>query len=131
MQSRAVCVFALVALSIACAGRPQPEVGEPAPPPLALDPPAPPFPAVDSTTLAALTARLERVAQDSSLLAALSPSNPRVAALIRELEASHDRLAAALSTPDATGRSLHDRLTAQLDSLRRVLEERNRQAPRP
>lgn len=131
MKSRTLCVLALVVLSLACAPRPHVEAREPAPQVPTLDARALGLLPIDSTTLAALTARLDRVMQDSSLLAALSPSNPRVAALIRELEAAQDQFAIALATPDSTGRTLHERLTARLDSLARLFEERNRQPPRP
>lgn len=133
MGSRAMYAFALAILSGACAGRSQPDVSTPVPHPLAAGFPSLVVPTVDSATVAALSAQLERLAQDSSILG-LSPSNPRFYALFRDLEAAQERLAIALTTPDSTGLTLYDRLramTARTDSLVRELEARNRQAPRP
>jgi hypothetical protein len=134
MMNRAIAGLALAVLFAACAGRPQVDVREPAPHPLAVDIPSLVFPAIDSTTLASLSARLEQLARDTSLLSALNPSEPRMYALFRELEAAQERFAIALTTPDASGQTLYDRLTAmtaRADSLFRELEERNRKAPRP
>jgi hypothetical protein len=131
MWNRTLCVPALIVLSLACAPRPHAEPGEPAPQAPPIDAQARGLFPIDSATLAALSARLERVMHDSSLWAALSPSNPRVAALLRDLEVAQEQFARALATPDSTGRTLHERLTARADSVLRRFEERNRQAPRP
>ncbi len=132
MVNRAICALALAVFCIACAARPQTDVRHRAPQPVAVDIPSLAIPAIDSATLASLSARLERLARDSSLFLAFS--EPRVYALFRELEAAQERFAIALTTPDSTGQTLHDRLrtlTARNDSLFRELEARNRQAPRP
>jgi hypothetical protein len=134
MNTRAVRGLALGLLCAACAGRSQTDVRQPAPHPVAFEIPSLVFPAIDSTTLASLSAQLERLARDSSLLSALNPAEPRMYALFRELEAAQERFAIALTTPDSTGRTLYDQLmamTARTDSLFRELETRNRQAPRP
>jgi hypothetical protein len=134
MIARAVVALTFAVLCAACAGLSQPDLPEPAPRPRSLETPALVFPAIDSTTLALLGALLDRVLQDTTLLSALSPSNPRVYALFRQLEAAQESFAIALTTQDASGSTLHDRLmamTARTDSLFRALEESNRQAPRP
>jgi hypothetical protein len=134
MISRAICGLALAILGGACSGRVPTNVREPAARPVAPDVPSLVFPAIDSATLASLSARLERLARDSSFLSSLNPDGPRMYSLFRELEAAQERFAIALTTPDATGLTLYDRLmamTARTDSLFRALEERNRQAPRP
>lgn len=134
MYRRTVCVLALVVLSAACASRSQTEILERGPRPVG--PPAASlvFPTIDSATLASLSALLDRMASDTSLLSALSLSQSRMYALFRELEAAQERFAIALATPDSTGQTLYDRLaamTAQADSVFRSLETLNRQAPRP
>jgi hypothetical protein len=134
MIGRAICGLALAMLCGACSGRAPTDVREPAPHPVAIDVPSLVFPAIDSATLASLSARLERLARDSSLLSALNPDEPRMYSLFRALEAAQERFAIALTTPDATGLTLYDRLmamTARVDSVFRALEERHRQAPRP
>jgi hypothetical protein len=134
MTLRSVCLLALVALSIGCAGRSQTVGPEPTATPVALETSPLAFPAIDSGTLASLSALLERLAQNSSLVSMLTASEPRMYALFRELEAAQQRLTTGLATPDATGSSLYDRLSALMartDSVFRALEERNRQAPRP
>ena len=133
MVDRAICALALAIFCGACAARSQPDVSARTPTPGAIDFPSLAVPAVDSATLASLSAQLERLTRDSSILG-LSPSDPRFYALFRELEAAQERFAIALTTPDATGQTLYDRMramTASLDSVLRQLEERNRQAPRP
>jgi hypothetical protein len=133
MTSRAIRALAVTILCGACAGRSPSHIPEPARPPVALDVPALVFPAIDSATLASLSAQLERLAQDTLLLN-VSPSDARFYALFRELEAAHERFAIALTTPDATGQTLHDRLaamSASVDSVFRALEGRKRQVPRP
>lgn len=125
--------LALAIFCGACAARSQRDVSAQARHPGAADVPSVVVPTVDSATLASLRAQLERLGQDSSILG-LSPSDPRFYALFRDLEAAQDWFAMALTTPDATGRTLHDRLramTARTDSLFRELETRTRQAPRP
>ena len=134
MYNRTICVLALVVLSAACASRSQPEGREPAPRPVGPHATALVFPTIDSATLASLSALLDRMARDTSLLSALSLSQSRMYALFRELEAAQERFAIALATPDSTGQTLYDRLTAmaaQADSVFRSLETLNRQAPRP
>ena len=128
-----MCALALAIVCGACAGRSQVDVSAPAPHPRVVDFPSLVVPTVDSATLAALSAQVERLAQDSSILG-LGHSDPRFYALFRDLEAAQEWFASALTTPDATGQTLHDRLramTARTDSLLRELEVRNRQAPRP
>jgi hypothetical protein len=117
----------------ACAARPHSDVGTRAPRADAIDFPSLVVPTIDSATLASLNAQLERLARDSSLLG-LSPSDPRFYALFRELEAAQERFAIALTTPDATGQTLYDRLramTARADSVFRELDARSRQTPHP
>jgi hypothetical protein len=133
-MTRSVRLLALVALSAGCAGRSQPVVPDLTATPVALEVSPLVFSAIDSATLASLSARLERLAQDSSLFSGLTTSEPRVYALFRELEAAQERLATGFETPDATGSSLYDRLAALMattDSVFRALEARNRQTPRP
>jgi hypothetical protein len=132
MTNRAICALALAVFCGACAARSQTDGREGVRQPVAVDIPSLEVPAIDSATLASLSARLERLARDSSLFSTLS--EPRVYALFRELEAAQERFAIALTTPDSTGQTLHDRLrvmTAPLDSVLRELQGRNRQAPRP
>ena len=133
MLYRATCALALGIFCGACAARSHPDVTAQPPHPAAAEFPSLEVPKVDSATLASLSAQLQRLAQDSSILG-LSPADPRFYALFRDLEAAQERFAIALTTPDATGQTLYDRLramTARTDSLFRKLEERNRQAPRP
>jgi len=133
MVNRVSYALALAIFCGACAVRSHPDVSAQAPHPGAADFPSLVVPTVDSATLASLSAQLERLGRDSSILG-LSASDPRFYALFRDLEAAQERLAIALTTPDATGQTLHDRLramTARADSLFRELEARNRQAPRP
>ena len=133
MVNRAIYALALAIFYGACAARSQPDVSARVPHPVASDFPSLVVPTLDSATLASLSAQLERLARDSSILG-LSPSDPRFYALFRDLEAAQERFAIALTTPDATGQTLYDRLramTARTDSLVRELEARNRQAPRP
>ena len=132
MVNRALCALAL-AICGACAARSQPEFSARVPHPAAVDVPSLVLPTVDSATLASLSSQLERLARDSSMLG-LSPSDSRFYALFRDLEAAQQHFAIALTTPDATGQTLYDRLqamTARTDSLLRELETRSRQAPRP
>ena len=133
MVHRAIGALALAILCGACAARSKPEVSAQAPYAAASEFPSLVLPTVDSATLASLYAQLGRLAADTSILG-LSPSDPRFYALFRDLEAAQERLAVALTTPDATGQTLYDRLramTTRTDSLFRELEARNRQAPRP
>ena len=134
MTVRAARALAILALTGACAGRSQTGTPEAAPESATLRIPAFEFPAVDSATLNALSAHLERLAQDSSLVSSLSPSHPRFYALFRDLEAAQREFQIALVTPDATGQTLYDRLaamTARADSVFRALKERERRVPRP
>lgn len=133
MIGRVICALTFAMFFSAGAAQSQNDPGPGAPRPDPIEIPSLAFPAIDSATLASLSAQLERLARDSSILG-LSPSDPRFYALFRELEAAQERFAIALTTPDATGRTLHDRLramTARTDSLFRELEARNRQAPPP
>jgi hypothetical protein len=127
-------VLALAAVTAACAGRSQPHPEPPVAPPRALDAPTLLFPDIDPVTLDSLHALLGRIAQDSALLSSLSPSEPRMYALFRELEAAQRAFAIALATPDTTGRTLYDRImetTERADALFRQLEELHRKRPRP
>lgn len=131
MAGHTLAVLALAALTAACAGRPHPPAQMPVARPQSLAIPSFVFPSVDRTTLDSLHALLGRVAQDSSLLSALDPNEPRTYALFRELEAAQRAFAIALAAPDSTGRTLYDRLMSQADSTLRLFEELNRKTPRP
>ena len=127
-------VLALAAISAACAGRSQQRVETPVAQPHALEMTTLVFPSIDPATLDSLHALLGRIAQDSALLSALDPTEPRMYALFRELEAAQRAFAIALATPDSTGRTLYDRLmetTGRADSVFRQLEELHRRIPRP
>ncbi len=130
MARHTLAVLALAALTAACAGRSHPRAQTPVAHAQSLEIPSLVFPGVDSATLDSLSALLGRIAQDSSLLSALDPNEPRTYALFRELEAAQKAFAIALATPDSTGRTLYDRLMSQADSTLRLFQELNRKAPR-
>ena len=134
MRTRAVSIVTVIVLGVGCAGRSSTEIQEPSPQGSALELPSLVFPTIDSATLDSLNALLGRLQHDTSLFSAVSPSDPRVYSLMRELEAAQSRLAESFITPDATGQSLYDRLTAltqQVDSVFKSLETRRRQPSRP
>lgn len=131
MAHHTLAVLGLTALTAACAGRSLPGAQTPVAHPRSLEIPSLVFPGVDSATLDSLSALLGRIGQDSSLLSALDPNEPRTYALFRELEAAQRAFAVALATPDSTGRTLYDRLMSQADATLRLFEELNRKAPRP
>jgi hypothetical protein len=134
MVSRVVLVAALVTLALGCGRSPRTEVIAPTRAPGTPDITTLALPTVDSATLASLDASLKRLQEQTALLSPLTSADPRMYALFRDLEASQARLGAVLSATDAEGRTLYDRLarmTTQADSLFRLLEQVNRQAPRP
>ena len=134
MARHSLRVLAHTALIAACAGRSQSHVGPSAAQPLALQTPTFRLPTVEPATLDSLHAFLGRIARDRSLLSALDPSQPRMYALFRELEAAQRAFETALATPDSRGRTLYDRLletTGPADSVFRQLEAFHRTLSRP
>jgi hypothetical protein len=134
MAIRVVCFVGLATLAVACVRSPRTEVMAPAPVPRMPAVSTLVLPTVDSATYASLGALLERLQQQSGLLTELTSRSPRMYALFRELEGVQAKLDTLLSATDTEGRTLYDRLarmTTRSDSLFRLLDQLNRQSPRP
>jgi hypothetical protein len=131
-----VCVTAFVAIALGCGRHPDTQIIEPAraPAPAGPDITTLALPEIDPTTLASLNALLEELKTQSARHPLVTLQDDRVYTLFRDLETAQRRMNDLLSTSDAEGRTLYDRLvmlTQQADSLLRVLEPANRPPLRP
>jgi hypothetical protein len=129
MRLRALLIALFLPLSLGCARAPRPEVALPGPA-TAPDLMTLVLPAVDSATLAALSALLEDLQQQRAALTALTTPDRRFYTLFRDLETLQAQLDATLSTADAQRQLLYDRLvqmSANMDYLFRTLERVNLQ----